>query len=261
MKMGHLELFEKVELNQFRMCFDNLSTDHFPTIHATELTDRTKVQLLLNEVKERVGAPTLMVAASLFAKRYSHCIAVPALYAMSKFNKCLKMEIGNIVLVNLNNEDPLWLPKLYLKDQSVYYPNIGENIDWKRDYIKKIFSEHLNTIWNVLAEVGNISKQILWENTALYVYWLYENVLQGESDQQQKNQIDLDFKYLLFEADSSLFGSDNENPLLRFYNAKSNINGIEVRKRKTCCFSYEMAVKGTMCKGCPKKCLSSEYAQ
>lgn len=238
---------EKEQLSQFRLSFEKIDSIEF--ISSVDLLNEKKLTIYLESVKEKIKAPNIMTAASLFSKRYSHLLIVPAFYAMSRYNKFLNIELENTEVMD-HFESDLWFPKLLLKDQTTLSVRAeSERNEWRRYFIQQLFSQHINQVWDVLSHVGKISKHTLWENTAVYTFWLYETVLQEPPCEKAIE----DFNYLLFEADGSIFGNYSKNPLARFYSEKLTKNGYEIRLRKTCCLSCQIDEK-YMCKSCPKTC-------
>jgi ferric iron reductase protein FhuF len=102
-----------------------------------------------------------------------------------------------------------------------------------------------------VAKEAKISRQTLWENVMLYVYWLYETVLPklGETE-----FADEDFQALL-DAPASFFGM-NRNPAATFYSEKVYVEKHQatMRVRKTCCFYYQTNSSGARCSTCPLEC-------
>ena len=248
MLKAHLISEEKAQLEQFRIHFEKEPQERH-LIESTDLLEKHSLADYLENVNNSINAPNIMVTASLFSKRYSYLFLVPVLYSMSRFNKFFNVAIENIKIID-SFENDLWLPELYVKDQSMLMPiNDKERIEWRNHYYRRIFGQHLTKIWDTVSSVGKIPKQTLWENTAIYIFWLYETVLHETSAERTKE----DFHYLLFEADGTVFGNYLKNPLTGFYNNKINKNGSEIRPRQTCCFSYQLSEK-SMCKTCPKNC-------
>lgn len=244
----YLQSQEKEQLSKFRLQF-NKEINNIPIIEAADLVNENKLAAFLETAKEKMNAPDITVAASLFSKRYSYLVLVPALFAMSRYNKFLNIEIYNLEIID-SHADGIWMPNLYFKDQTILKANTEmERLDYLPQYFQKLFSQHLNLVWDALANTGGISKQILWENTAVYIFWLYETVLTELSDEKENE----DFRFLLFGSDGSLFGNYVNNPLLKFYNNKIIKDDTEIRTRKTCCLSYKVSEK-QMCKTCPKIC-------
>jgi siderophore-iron reductase FhuF len=168
---------------------------------------------------------------------------------MSSYHRFLNIAVDNIEVLD-SFENDIWLPKLFVKDQTSFMASTEtERIEARRHFLQQLFSKHINEVWDVLSSVGKIPKQTLWENTVVYIFWLYESVIQELSCDHAKE----DFKFLLFEADGSIFGNYPKNPLVRFYSEKIIKNGHEIRPRNTCCLSYQIDEK-YMCKSCPKTC-------
>lgn len=252
MLKAHLLSEEKTQLEQFRLHFEREPQERL-WIESADLLDKNNLTTYLEYVTECIHAPNIMVTASLFSKRYSYLLLVPVLYSMSRFNKFFNVAIGNIKIID-GFENDLWLPKLYVKDQTMLMPtNDKERMEWRSLYYKQIFGQHLTKVWDLLSSVGKVPKQTLWENTAIYIFWLFETVLHETSTERTKE----DFHFLLFEADGTFFGNNIKNPLTCFYNNKVFKNGLEIRPRQTCCFFYQISEK-SMCKTCPKKCLPQD---
>lgn len=64
----------------------------------------------------------------------------------------------------------------------------------------------------------NISKTILWENVAIYIYWLYEKDLLSHENDEIRKRTKEDFHYLINEAPGNIFRNCNRNPLKKYYN-------------------------------------------
>ncbi|MFC0470376.1 siderophore-iron reductase FhuF [Halalkalibacter kiskunsagensis] len=245
-----LKLDEQQSLREFRVCFQKGEGDSL-TIPIRELTNNVLLKNYMDRVQQKLNAPNLMVAASMFAKRYSYLIVVPALYSFSALNKRVNVSIDHVSLEPSGSKE-YWLPELYLMDQTVVSPStIKEREELREQVITELFADHLNVIWEELSKIGKIPKQTLWENTAIYLFWLYETLLDKDFPELTRKRIKDDFHYLLYNADSSLFGNYNRNPITKFFHDKQMMDGSMVRKRRTCCFSYESETR-KMCKTCPK---------
>lgn len=243
----HFQSLEKEQLSQFRMIF-NKDMGNTSSLEAAELLDENKLTAYLESAKTNMNAPNMTVAASLFSKRYSYLTLVPALYAMSRYNKFLDVSINNLEIIDGFEQD-IWMPRLFVKDQMIVTANSDqERAECQLQFVQQLFSQHLNAVWDVLAKVGKVSKQTLWENTAVYIFWLYESVL-SELAAATANK---DFQFLLFEAEGLYFGNYTSNPLLSFYTDKRELDGAQIRIRKTCCLSYKIS-ENYICNTCPKK--------
>ncbi|MHC0038207.1 IucA/IucC family C-terminal-domain containing protein [Pseudoneobacillus sp. C159] len=208
-----------------------------------------EMESYLQKVMVGIGAPNEKVAASIFMKRYAF-FAVMALFTMSHSDRKINIQTSNVTLVS-HFEDGHWLPRFFLKDLNLYESNeVREK--WREGYIKDLFVTHLYPLMDQLSKVTNVSKLILWENIAVYLFWLYETVLVDSSD-EQKQKMEEDFRYLFYEAPGSLFGDYHQNPLTQFDGEKIfyPAAGKEIRTRKTCCFNYKLVGNQKRCNTCP----------
>ena len=107
-------------------------------------------------------------------------------------------------------------------------------------------------MWHSLTQITHIPMATLWENTAIYVYWLYEKRMQEFTDDEHRQLIEDDFHYLLFELDGKLFGC-KDNPLYTYYSKiyQNPLTGSSIRVRKTCCLYYKTKPGNPFCSGCP----------
>jgi len=212
-----------------------------------KLLDESFLKDFMKNLSMAIGSPTEKAAASIFIKRYAF-LAVITLYAMTVWNKKI-----NFSLDNVNMEAPEhgqnWLPKFSLSDMTVQdWDTSVPRLQWRDLVLKELFSNNISPIISKLGKNARISSFILWENISVYLFWLYEIELK---DYNSENAID-DFHYLIVEASGQLFGDYKENPLQKFYVKKTYLEDqdVEIRIRKTCCFSYQTA-EGTRCKTCP----------
>lgn len=214
------------------------------TVNVQSLFDEG-IKEYLNQVMDKIGAPNQKVAASLFIKRYAF-LAVIALYSMSHFNRRLNVNPSNLILVSYH-EDKQWLPKFYFKDLT-FTSVKGSREHWREQYVKDIFANHLSILIDQVSEETHLSKLILWENTAVYLFWLYESLL-AKGDKQ----IAEDFRYIFREAPGHVFGSYNQNPLTKYETKKVFKPATDhfIRPRKTCCFSYQLIENSKKCSTCP----------
>ncbi|GLB59739.1 IucA/IucC family C-terminal-domain containing protein [Cytobacillus sp. NCCP-133] len=220
------------------------------SIEVTDLLDPGKIRGYLQQVKQLIGANDEKTAASILIKRYAF-LPVIFLYSMTSWN--LKLDISHENLVMESREkNGLWLPNFRFK--KLIGERAGKNRDqWREEVIRTLFSEHVFPIVDCVAKEARISKLILWENIAIYVYWLYETIMPKET--AVAKQAVKDFKFIIEEASCEVFGGYHANPLGRFYNEKIFMENKEnmIRPRKTCCFSY-LTDSGKRCGPCPLTC-------
>lgn len=218
---------------------------------ASSFLDEQGMNSYLSDRAASIGTDDLKVAASLFMKRYAF-IAAMGLMAMTYWNKKLNLKPENLILLD-GDKNGLWMPQFYIKDASVTQFTSHEE---KEAFIQSIFAEHLDKVIQSLKKTTKLSNLILWENIAVYVFWIYENddFLLSEG---MKKQRDEQFHQLLLDENSQWFGRYHRNPLARYYSGKVNVEGVteKVRVRKTCCFSYRLENgEQYRCKTCPQTC-------
>lgn len=250
MKKLKLTQVEQEKLMEFRVSFQEADD----AVNVTQLFNKQILEDYIDNVQIEIKAPERRVTSSMFSKRYAYLMIAAPLYSFSVFNKLLNVTADNLVIMQ-SKSNQYWIPEIYLKNQEVLMPSSTEERQtFREDLLKKVFSEHLNDLWNSLTKIGKIPKQILWENTSVYLFWLYETLLEETEDEEIKNRIKDDFHFILYKADGSLFGNYQNNPLTKFYHQKSQVNGKQIRVRRTCCFYFELDKNGTMCDSCPRKC-------
>ncbi|MFZ3590048.1 siderophore-iron reductase FhuF [Bacillus sp. DJP31] len=191
------------------------------------------------------------VIASQFMKRYSYMLTVPYLYAMSVWDKQIDFAPDKVSFQSFE-QDGVWLPKLHLSSIEVTTPYGGSRTEWRECSLKKLFKEHLSPIIEILARQGRVSRQILWENTATYIFWIYESMVV----KYPNNRVILDDFNAILNADGVLFGNYSFNPIRKFYTEKRvvPVMDTELRVRKTCCFYNRLPGVQVSCTTCPKTC-------
>lgn len=239
------------ELKQFRVTADRTSSTL--SVQIETLLDERSMRQYLRQLGKYIGAANDKVTASIFIKRYAF-LAVAYLYTMTLNNGELNISFENVSL-ETDDQDKLWLPNFYFKDPHI--ETLKENREkWRETCVHNLFNNHLYPLLDRLSRVTKVSKLILWENIAVYIFWLYETIVQKEGlPEDAVSRSKEDFEYILFQAPSSSFGGYNENPLKRYHNEHIYIEeyGKEVRPRNTCCYSYLTRSK-KRCISCPQVC-------
>lgn len=209
-----------------------------------DLLEDKYLKSFIGNLTATIGAPNEAAAASIFMKRYAF-LAVQALYAMTVWNKKLNLSTENIMMERPEPGKD-WLPAFRFFNPTVQEREGEDRTVWRKEVLQELFAENIDPIITKLEKTFRISKLILWENVAIYLFWLYETELQGSS------QANDDFNHLLFEAKGAVFGTFKGNPLQKYYTEKSFVEeyGTEIRTRKTCCFTYQLPA-GKRCKTCP----------
>ncbi|WP_407271157.1 IucA/IucC family C-terminal-domain containing protein [Radiobacillus sp. PE A8.2] len=208
----------------------------------TQLLDVEFVQAYVEQTKSVLGTDYQFAAASLLMKRLGFMLTVPALYAMTMYDKQLNLHLSNGAIVSKFRGD-LWLPELLLHDRSVGQKGDLDREAWREQVVNDLFASVADIIVTVSSAIG-VPKPILWENVAVYVYWLYETRIEAAVPNRAE-----DFHYLIETAPASAFGQ-TRNPLGQYY--KSEQQPDEVRRRRTCCFYYAANEEGKCCTTCPK---------
>jgi ferric iron reductase protein FhuF len=222
------------------------------SFEAADLLKADKRYGILLAIKERLNSPDLQIAASMLMKRYGFFAAIN-MYAMSVLNKRLPCSIGNIIFQE--SEKTGWIPNILYKDTSAAALRTDRE-EKREEILRGIFAEHMYPVMEVLSRETGLSKLIMWENIAIYLFWLYENLFEQFKGRKEAEWIHSDFQYLIVGAPGSIFGNLHANPLQRFYTEKVLLpeHGNSVRVRKTCCFSYKLGTKNAVCHGCPRTC-------
>ncbi|WP_181833250.1 IucA/IucC family C-terminal-domain containing protein [Bacillus taeanensis] len=225
-------------------------------ISAVKLLDEELLLSNLNSLSAQLSARSLITAASQFSKHYAFLLTTVSLYAMTMWNKGMDLSLENILLEfpNSNNKS---FPTININDLKALTSSECNRQTWRDAVIKHVFFENLSKVWKSLNAVSKVPMPILWENTAVYIFWLYETKMKEEvADRETRLQIREDFHYLIKEASGELFG-ETENPLTKFYTKKCTLSCSEdpVRVRKTCCLYYQLTDKENRgyCKTCPKQ--------
>ncbi|MGG1676908.1 siderophore-iron reductase FhuF [Neobacillus sp. NRS-1170] len=229
------KLLTKTGLQKYRLAA-NLKN----SFNVADLLEEQYLKLFIANLADSIGAPNEKAAASIFIKRYAF-VAVLSLYAMSVWNKKINVSLSNIEMESPEKGND-WLPSFLLMDEKEQDWNGNARAEWRKDIINELFAKNIFPIIDKLEKTFGISKLILWENIAVYIFWLYESELKDSKN----SSVQSDFRYLIFEAEGALFGRYKGNPLQKYYAEKID----NVRMRKTCCFSYQLAA-GKRCKTCP----------
>lgn len=218
------------------------------SVPAEDVLDAKHCDEFLRYVMPLTGAPNVAIAASLFAKRLAFLATGNVLYAMSVFDRGLPLSLSGSRL-EYAHDNGLWTSSLPA-DIGVtgYLP--GERNAWREEVVSALFSGFLFPLWQSLAGVSGLPVQILWENTAVRVYSLYQGRMNW-LDEAQEQRRDADFNWLIGQASPSLFGV-SWNPLQRFRRPlQQNAAGKPVRFRRTCCFYYKATNPAEYCLNCP----------
>lgn len=211
---------------------------------------------LLDRLTPVIGSPNRYVTASLLAKRIAFLTTGSALYALSALDRGLDLSIHNSVL-EYRHQDGLWQSGLPLEDLTVTAPSAGARCDWRDTVVLNLFAGHLAPLWQSFRAVARVPLPVLWENTAVRVYSLYEQRLAEQTFPRRQQCIADDFHFLIHQAPADLFGADH-NPLQRYFRPRQYGQDPNVRIRKTCCYYYRATQPAKYCSTCPLPLIKAE---
>lgn len=213
----------------------------------SDLVDEKRIYPLVQQLSNQLGTDLLPVTAAYLSKHYAYMLVVSVLYAMSVMNKGLDVSIENI-RIHFRQESGNIVWKLILNNWNISRPHINRE-SWREDIVRELFG-NIAQVWEALHKSTGASKRMMWENTASYVYWLYEDKLRDLP--LDRKQVENDFHYLL-NAPAEFFW-ETYQPLQRFYHSKINVAWTKqpVRMRKTCCLYYQLNSEGNCCYTCPR---------
>ncbi|WP_407310639.1 IucA/IucC family C-terminal-domain containing protein [Pseudomonas sp. nanlin1] len=221
------------------------------TLLARELLDDTLCAQRLDALTPVIRSPSRAVTASLLGKRLSFLTTGACLYALSAFDKGLRLSLDNAML-ELLHEGGVWTSAMPLRDLHTHDCPPGARDAWRAEVVGELFGGLLQPLWQTFARVSGVSVRILWDNTAVRVYSLYERRLAKVDDERIRARSAADFHWLLEEADPALFGL-NYNPLKHFRRPLTLVDDGQrsVRFRRTCCFYYQASEPVEYCSTCP----------
>lgn len=242
--------FDAAELVQLREVF-RLRTVTEASQHSVNLQtlqDSSQCQQVLDQLGPIIGSPNRVVTASLLAKRLAFLATGACLYGLSVFDKGLRLTPDNCVLEYAHNGRQ-WVSSMPLHSLQPMRPVQGQREVWREQLVSTLFAELLSPLWDALRQASRVSLRILWENTAVRVYSLYDRRMVGlQGDVRQRAE--QDFRWLLEQAEPEVFGLDY-NPMQRFRSPVSCLEKREVRFRRTCCFYFKATTPVEYCSTCP----------
>lgn len=242
--------------NKEKYLFENFRlTDQLPKDGITlgKLLNERTLMHYLNEISDDLGTDSVFVAASQFMKRMGYILTVPFLYSLTILDKKLTDHLSDSLIVS-KVENQKWMPNLYISEDSRLGTSIV-SLNTRKEVINELF-EQITLLIDKVAKVSLVPKSILWENVAIYVYWLYETKLKEAEFLIYQHQIEQDFSYILHEMSAEIF-QQHHNPIEYFHSQRqqNDEESSQPRMRKTCCFYYKTSQSnGKFCGGCPKKC-------
>ena len=226
------------------------SRDVRRSVSVQTLLDDEVCAQLLDQLGPVIGSPKRGITASLLAKRFSFLATGACLYALSACDRGLPLTLDNAVL-EYGYDEGRWSSSLPLADHTPQSYAPGQREAWREAIVGDLFAGLLAPLWQTFNRVSGISRRILWENTAVRVYSLYEKRMGLIDDPLIRQRCAEDFHWLLEEAAPAVFGL-GYNPLGHFRRPLTVVEGGKaVRFRRTCCFWYEVCEPVEFCSGCP----------
>ncbi|OUM08479.1 siderophore-iron reductase, Fe-S cluster protein [Pseudomonas syringae] len=221
------------------------------SLPARALLDDQVCEQLLTTLGPIIGSPTLAITASLLAKRFSFLSTGACLYALSVYDKGLILSLDNSV-IEYAHDDGLWTSSMPLVDVTPAGHEPDAREAWREMIAGTLFRDLLQPLWETFNRVTGISRRILWENTAVRVYSLYDKRMDKVEDPTIRQRCEDDFDWLLNQADPALFGL-SYNPLKHFRRPPTLLEseGKSIRFRRTCCFYYDASQPVEYCSTCP----------
>lgn len=246
--MARLTRDEIELLKKYRLSCEKIATQASIKGQALLTPEQLKLLVESKEIQVKINTEKPQVIGSMIMKRYAFLAAL-VLYSMSVINKGIDSSLSNLSL-QTDEDDPIWLPSFYFENLEVTTPGKSRN-EWRTSVVESLFKYNIAKIVSAISKEASISKMILWENTAIYIFWMYETIIaEGKFEEETMARIKEDFQFVVKDAPSDLFGRKSHNPLSQFYHPIQD----EFRKRSTCCLFYFTAKNGDRCKTCPIEC-------
>ena len=247
--MAELTKAEKESLEKYRLCLQEISP--LVLVKGPELLKEDRLIRLFNDdLQIKYNTDKQQVLGSMLVKSYAFLAAL-VLYSMSVFNKGINSSIDNLSLYT-EEDDPFWLPSFHFANSEVTTPGSNRN-EWRDEVLGALFKQNIALMITTISKVSRVAKVILWENVAIYIFWMYESTLEDpDITEETKARLREDFSYVVMEAGPHLFGVKSKNPLAPFLHEKQH----EVRKRSTCCLFYLTSKNDDRCTTCPIECKS-----
>ncbi|MGF6163065.1 ferric iron reductase protein FhuF [Pseudomonas sp. 2725] len=225
--------------------------DPLRSLMARDLLQEDVCEQLLDALGPVIGSPTRAITASLLGKRLSFLATGACLYAMSVYDKGLQMSLDNTV-IEYGHDEGVWTSSMPLIHGRPLTYGEGEREAWRETLVQALFAGMLKPLWLTFNRVTGVSRRILWENTAVRVYSLYEKRMAKIDDPSVRERYEADFNWLLTQAEPALFGLDY-NPLSHFRRPPTLVEDGQrsIRFRRTCCFYYLATEPAEYCSTCP----------
>ncbi|MFC7322132.1 hypothetical protein [Halobacillus campisalis] len=245
--MSFIKRSEEEFLHQHFRYYMDLDREIIEVIQGKDLQTVDGVQQTLDQMHAFMGSEFMLTTASILSKRYGYYIATVPLALMTIFNKFPDMRLSNIELVRID-EDKKWLPQFNLLSKEVSEPANQTREEWMNTELEKLFNHHVRPLFLKINQLTRLSMDVMWENTAIYIFWLYERQFYEWYDDGVASGMKRDFYYVVRDLPGEVFGMKS-NPFTYFLDQPILSTGA--RERKCCCLSYKKNKDSTYCKVCP----------
>lgn len=207
-----------------------------------------RCRTLLDQLGPIIGSSSRRTTASLLSKRLAFLMTGSCLYALSACDRGLDVSPDNCV-IEYGHDNGSWTSSLPLHDLVPRVWREGEREASRDAIVRTLFAELLTPLWDVLHQVSGVPRRMLWENTAVRIYSLYERRMASLAGRAATRR-DADFDFLL-GAEPAWFGMPF-NPLHKFRFRPIRMgDGAEVRFRRTCCLYFQATCPQDYCRACP----------
>lgn len=212
------------------------------------LLDPNHLKEQLQQLVDEGHFPSTIVAGSQFVKRFAFMLLVPFLYAFTKWDKPI-LAGPERLKYNLDTSSQPWMMNLVLTGD-VLEGNKSRSVA-REQLADALINGNLAPFIESVVEATKLSPTILWENAAIYLFWLYETELPANATEEEMEKIQEDFHYLIKEFQCSSF-TCGVNPFIQYFSEKEETANGLMRFRKTCCLFDQASADGRCCKTCPK---------
>src|SRR5690606_2068055 len=116
----------------------------------------------LMECTAALHAPSNVVAASQFSKRYSSYLVSSSLHQLFTSGRFASIQTNRDHLeINFHTGDF----QLIIHENTFQYYSSHCSKQQIDQYIKHYFADHLTPLWTAISQITGIKMNILWENT------------------------------------------------------------------------------------------------
>lgn len=218
----------------------------------TALLEQESCTAYLDGLAARLGTDSRPIAASMFAKRYAALAVVPFFHALTCYDKSLVLPLEDVHLRSGNH----WLEGITIDKPLRAVRRTEWREAWRSYAAEHFIHHHLTSLWQSLSSCSGLPTAILWENTAVRIYSLYEKKL-PVSGAVPAVKIEDDYRFLLEGLPAEAF-RQRRQPFARFYGGNATREEAlhrvpsTTRPRLTCCLYYRVSAESDYCDACPK---------